>query len=179
MGLDNRWPRGFSDRKIAAWGHCAGVGVTQGRGEGSITAGGLRQAFQALFTSEQRPLKASTNRSPVNPLKSGGWRPTLAPSPADCPRRPAGGTGPVASGAQLPGFSLELGSGHRPQVWVRSGEFTSWDCGGTHRGAALEPGFVTATSGQQASRRWSSCAQRADGCSQGHAVSLEASSLSL
>lgn len=64
----------------------------------------------------------------------------------------------VASGAQLPGLSPELGSARLPQAWVRSGELTSGDCGwgGTHKGAALEPGFVTATSGQQGSRRLSS-----------------------
>ena len=106
-GLDNRRPRGFSDRKIPAQGHCAGVEESRKvRAEGSAKAGGLRQVVQVLFTSEQRPLKASTHRSPVNPLTSGGWRPTLAPSPADCPRGPAGGTGPC-------GFWC-------PAAWVQS-----------------------------------------------------------
>ncbi|CAN0572427.1 unnamed protein product [Rangifer tarandus platyrhynchus] len=62
MGLDNRRPRGFSDRKIAARGHCAGVGVTQGRGEGSTTAGLVSSRSLARISVDMPGLRQVARR---------------------------------------------------------------------------------------------------------------------
>ena len=180
MGLDNRRPRGFSDRKIAARGHCAGWGSRKvGSRARSRQVGSDRPFRLSSPVSRDRWRRLHTGaRSTRSRQVVGGphWPPPLLTARGGLQV----GLALVASAAQLPGFSLELGSARRPQAWVRSGEFTSWDCGGDpQRGCAgarvchryLWPAsFTTAVL---------ICPRGADGCSQGHAVSLEASSLSL
>lgn len=141
-GLDNRQPRRFSGRKGAAvpgsGSHARSGPRARLRQVGSDRS--FRFSSQVLCGSEQRPLRASTHRSPVNPL----WPPPLLTAQGGLQVELA----LVASGAQLPGFNLKLGSARRPQAPVLSGELTSRDCGGgAPRGAALQPGLVTAASG--------------------------------